>query len=75
MLVTSILNNSSPIHNIFDQNLDYNALKTIHCTCCPYLRPYNKHKLDFKYQQCVLLGYSDNHKGYICLNIYAPKSI
>lgn len=30
------------------------------------MRPYNKNKLQFRYQQCVFLGYSSNHKGYIC---------
>ncbi|KAL4588858.1 hypothetical protein LXL04_001755 [Taraxacum kok-saghyz] len=27
---------------------DYNFLKTFGCLCYPFLRPYNKHKLDFR---------------------------
>lgn len=36
--------------------------------CLPFLRPYNKSKLQFRSKKCVFLGYSSSHKGYICLH-------
>ena len=35
----------------------------------PYIRPYNKNKLCYHSRQCVFLGYSSNHKGYMCLDL------
>ena len=32
------------------------------------MRPYNKHKLDFRSACCLFLGYSLHNKGYICLS-------
>lgn len=36
--------------------------------CFPLLRPYNKHKLEFRYAPCVFLGYCSNQHGYNCLD-------
>lgn len=44
------------------------ALRTVGCACYPYLRPYNKHKLQPKSMECVLLGYPPLSKGYLCLD-------
>jgi hypothetical protein len=38
------------------------------CACYSLLRPYTKHKLEFRSKQCVFLGYSSNQKGYRCLD-------
>jgi hypothetical protein len=36
--------------------------------CWPNLRPYNTRKLAFQSTRCTFLGYSDQHKGYKCLD-------
>jgi len=54
-------------------------LRTFGCACFPFLRPYNAHKLNFRSQECVFLGYSSSHKGYKCLSssgkIYISKDV
>jgi len=43
------------------------------------LRPYHTHKLNFRSQECLFLGYSSSHKGYKCLSsssiIYISKDV
>jgi hypothetical protein len=67
-LPTPTLQNNSPFQKLFNRSPDYKFLKIFGYACFPNLRPYNKHKFDFRSQQCVFLGYSLNHKGYKCLH-------
>ncbi|KAH9680638.1 retrovirus-related pol polyprotein from transposon RE1 [Citrus sinensis] len=67
-LPTPVLNNISPFQKLFNQTPNYSFLRTFGCACYPALRPYNKHKLDFKTCRCIFLGYSSYHKGYLCLH-------
>jgi len=64
-----VTNNKSPVELLFQKSSDYNFLKVFGCACWPHLRPYNQHKLAFRSQLCVFLGYSLNHKGYRCLHV------
>lgn len=48
---------------------DYRFLRSFGCLCFPWLRPYNKNKLEFCSRPCVFLGYSTNHLGYRCMDI------
>jgi histone deacetylase 1/2 len=57
------------MERLFGKSGDYSLLRIFGCACWPNLRPYNKHKLEFRSKQCVFLGYSDLHKGYKCLDI------
>lgn len=59
---------SSPFQKLFDQEPRYNELRVFGCSCYPYIRPYQKHKLSYHTEKCVFLGYSLAHKGYKCLS-------
>nr|GEX78944.1 retrotransposon protein, putative, Ty1-copia subclass [Tanacetum cinerariifolium] len=50
--------NKSPFEHIFKRSLDYSFLRVFGCLCFPHLRPYNRHKMDFRSTPCVFLGYS-----------------
>lgn len=67
-LPTPTLSNNTPLETLFHQEPAYHAFRTFGSACYPYLRPYNKHKLNFKSEQCVFLGYNTVHKGYLCLS-------
>ena len=67
-LPTPVLNNQSPFEKLFHKSPDYTFMKVFGCSCYPYLRPYNHHKLQFRSGKCVFLGYSSLHKGYQCLH-------
>ena len=68
ILPSPVLQNKSPYELLFHKPPVYNTLKTFGCGCYPLLRPYNKHKLDFKSACCLFLGYSIHNRGYICLS-------
>ena len=74
-----MLKDLSPFEHLFGCKPDYHFLKVFSCSCFPYLRPYNKHKLAFKTSKCVFLGYSPFHKGCKCLHpsgrIYIAHSV
>ena len=67
LLPTPLLQFISPTEKLFNHKPSYDMLKVFGCLCFPYTRPYNKHKLDFGFEPCVLLGYAPQYKGYKCL--------
>jgi hypothetical protein len=68
-LPTRVLDNLSPMEQLFKSPQNYSMLKTFGCACWPHLGPYNKHKLEFCSKPCIFLGYSSLHKGYKCLDM------
>ncbi|TXG59466.1 hypothetical protein EZV62_014039 [Acer yangbiense] len=78
-LPTPLLGHMSPFQLLFKKSPDYKFLKVFGCACFPFLRPYNKHKFDFHSSKCLLLGYSDTHKGYKCLHpsgrVYISRNV
>jgi hypothetical protein len=63
-----ILQNHTPFTKLFKAEPEYSNLRVFGCACYPLLRPYNKHKLEFRSKKCIFLGYSSNHKGYRCMD-------
>ncbi|KAJ0882624.1 putative RNA-directed DNA polymerase [Helianthus annuus] len=61
-------NNTSPFEHLFKTTPNFSFLCVFGCRCYPHLRPYNKHKMDFRSTPCVFLGYSTSHHGYRCLD-------
>ena len=45
---TVVLNGCTPFDRLFKSSPDYNFLRIFGCLCFPLLRPYNRHKLDFR---------------------------
>jgi len=64
-----VIDFSTPLYRLFHDKPNYSFLRIFGCACWPNLRPYNKHKLQFRSKQCAFLGYSNLHKGYKCLDI------
>ena len=61
---TPVLNNVSSNTKLHGRLPDYKFLRTFGCSCFPLLNLYNKHKLNFHTQKCLMIGYSPIHKGY-----------
>ena len=67
-LPTPLLNHKTPLEVLFHKQPGYSQLRVFGCACYPNIRPYNKHKFQFKSKPCTFLSYSLNHKGYKCLD-------
>lgn len=70
-LPTPTLNNESPFFKLFGNQPNYQKLRGFGCLCYPWVKPYNKHKLDPKSIPCVFVGYSSAQSAYYCLD---PKT-
>lgn len=55
-LPSSVLNFQSPYFALYKSMPDYNLIKCFGCSCFPFLRPYNDHKLQYRSYECVFLG-------------------
>ena len=67
-LLSSVLNFDSLWEALFHFKPDLSQLRTFACTCYILLRPYNKHKLQFRTTPCLFSGYPSDTKGYICFD-------
>lgn len=63
-----MINNETPYERLLKQPPDYTSLRVFGCACWPNLRPYNTRKLQFCSKRYVFLGYSNQHKGFKCLD-------
>lgn len=67
------INSFSPFEKLLHIPPDYSLLKTFGCVCWPYLRPFNKHKMNFGSELCIFLGYSPFHRGFKCLDLQSNR--
>ena len=78
-LPTKLLQYSCPLETLYKVKPDYSFLKVFGCMCFPCLRPYNKHKLQFRTQPCTFLGYYNQYKDYKCLapdgRVYVSRNV
>ena len=63
----------SPWEKMYSKAPSVHALKSFGCACYPFLRPYNKNKLQPRSTTCIFLGYPPLSKGYICLDPTSNK--
>ena len=54
---------------------DVSFLRVFGCTAFAHVPKVERHKLDHKSRRCVMLGYSDNHKGYRLYDIEHKRVI
>ncbi|KAE8719380.1 hypothetical protein F3Y22_tig00109971pilonHSYRG00141 [Hibiscus syriacus] len=66
-LPTRVLEGLSPCEKLFEKKPDYGFMRVFGCKYFPHLWLFQQHKLDFRSQPCTFLGYSPQHKGYLCL--------
>jgi hypothetical protein len=68
-LPSHVINQDTLFERLFHTKPDYSDLQTFGCACWPNLHPYNTQKLAFRSTQCVFLGCSNLHKGFMCLEV------
>lgn len=69
LLSSPVLQHRSPYFMICHKYPNFNFLIIFGCECWPNLRPYNRHKLNFRSTPCLFLSYSSSYKGFKCLDI------
>lgn len=56
----------SPYYRIFGKHPNYHMLHTFGCVCFVHLPAHERHKLAAQSVRCAFMGYSPNHKGFVC---------
>ena len=72
-LPTAVLGMDSPFHRLFGTQPNYTKTRVCGCLCFPWLRPYNKHKLEDRSMPCVFIGYSPTQSAYLCLQTHTGR--
>lgn len=70
----SVLQFDTPHFRLYKTPPSYTFLKIFCCLCFPYLRLYNRHKIEFRSTLCVFLGYPTSFRGYRCLDLNTGKT-
>lgn len=66
-LPSKVLQNIWLHDKLFFNPLDYNFLRVFVCLWFHFIRPFNKHKLEYRSTMCMFIGYCSYQHGYICL--------
>ena len=69
-LPTSVLHKISPYECLFRHSPSYSHLRVFGCLYFVHLPSIERNKLSPQAVRCMFLGYSDDHKGFLC---YDPK--
>lgn len=64
---TPTLANTSAYAKLFGFKPNYLKLRSFGCLCYPWIKPYNRHKLEPKSKPCIFLGYSLHQSAFLCL--------
>ena len=63
-----VLENKSPYELLFSAIPHYANFRAFGCRVYPYLRDYSANKLSPRSTPCIFIGYSNQYKGYRCLD-------
>jgi hypothetical protein len=73
LLPIPTLKMNSSLFTLFNNQPNYNKLKSFGCLCFPWLMSYTTHKLQPCSEPCVFLGYSLVQSAYIYYNLKTNK--
>ena len=62
--------NTTPYYSLFLSHPDYSAVRVFGCLCFPNAYATSANKLSPRSIPCAFLGFSDEHKGYRCLDLH-----
>lgn len=62
------LNDKTTFVALYSKKPNYSLIRIFGFESYPFLRPYNSYKFDFHTSKCIHFGFSNIHKGYLCLN-------
>lgn len=63
------LNFMTPYQMLYNRSPDSYFFKVFGYLCFPYMRPFNKNIPDPHSIPCFFLGYTAQHRGYLCLDV------
>jgi hypothetical protein len=66
---SSVNPKTTPFFSLFLSHPNYSELRVFDCLCFPNLYATSLNKLSPRSVPCVFLGYSNEHKGYRCLDL------
>lgn len=72
-LPSQTLSLESPYFRLYHQHPPCRHLQTFSCVCFLHLHPLECHKLSTQFVKCAFMGYSPNHKGFVCYDSSSKK--
>lgn len=74
-MLIKLLNNLSSCEALYKKNPYYTHHRAYGCLCFPYLRSFNRHKLEPCSLPCVFLGYAAQYKVFFISRTDISKSV